>query len=187
MKSLTQFIKESQEIHESLIGDVVRKLLDTGLSWIEGSVKWIANKSTDAVGEIWKTHRDVLTTTYSDFRRAYPQYKFLPETVKTPEEYTVGDIGIFFDDRISADAKINYANDLITKIKKRKGSKPGAVESYIAQKTALCYVGIIKNPKATVADKTKADKFLNTIISTNNDEVRELIEEKIKEFKTNVK
>ena len=74
MKSLTQFIKESQEIHESLFGDIVRKLLDTGLSWIEGSVKWIANKSTDAVGEIWKTHRDILGTTYSDFRRTYPQY-----------------------------------------------------------------------------------------------------------------
>lgn len=187
MKTLKDFIKESQEINEGLFGDIIRKLLDTGLSWIEGSVKWIANKSADAVGEVWKTHRDVLTTTYSDFRRAHPEYKFLPETVNTPQEYTVGDIGIFFDDRISADAKINYVNDLITKIKKRKGSKPGAVESYIAQKTALCYVGIIKNPTATNVDKTKADKFLNAVISSNNDEVKELIEDKIKELNGNIK
>ena len=187
MKTLKDFIKESQEINEGLFGDIIRKLLDTGLSWIEGSVKWIADKSVDAVSEVWKTHRDVLTTTYSDFRHAHPEYKFLPETIKTPQEYTIGDIGIFYDDRISADAKINYVNDLITKIKKRKGSKPGAVESYIAQKTALCYVGIIKNPNATNVDKTKADKFLNAVISSNNDEVKELIEDKIKELKGNIK
>ena len=187
MKSLKQFIKESQYIDESLIGDIVRKLLDTGLSWIEGSVKWIANKSTDAVGDVWKTHRDVLTTTYSDFRRTYPQYKFLPETPKTPQEYMVSDIEILFDERISADAKINYANDLINKVKKRKGSKPGAIEAYIAQKTANCYVGIIKNPNATDVDKVKADKFLNTVISSNTEEVKELTEEKIKELKGNIK
>ena len=109
MKSLKQFIKESQEIHESLIGDIVRKLLDTGLSWIEGSAKWIATKSTDAVGEIWKTHRDVLTTTYSDFRRTYPQYKFLPETVKTPEEYAELNIAIYSTESMSADDKRNRA------------------------------------------------------------------------------
>ena len=186
MKSLKQFIKESQEIHESLFGDIVRKLLDTGLSWIEGSVKWIANKSTDAVGEIWKTHRDILGTTYSDFRRTYPQYNFLPETPKSVTEYAQSDILIFYDERISADDKIAYANDLISKVKKKK-AKPGAAESYIAQTTVNCYIGIIKNPKAASADKSKADKFLNAVISANNGEVKELIEERIKEFKANVK
>ena len=76
MKTLKDFIKESQEINESLFGDIVRKLLDTGLSWISGSVKWIANKSADVVSDIWKTHRDVLTNTYSEFRRSNPKYKF---------------------------------------------------------------------------------------------------------------
>ena len=180
MKSLKQFIKESQEIHESLFGDIVRKLLDTGLSWIEGSVKWIANKSAEAVGEVWKTHRDVLTTTYSDFRRAHPEYKFLPETVKTPEEYTELNISIYFNDSIPADVKINRANTLITKLKKRKGSKPGAIEAQIAIETSQCYVGIIKNPKATASDKAKADKFLNNVKSSVDDVTAKLIDSTIK-------
>ena len=187
MKSLKQFIKESQEINESLVGDIIRKLLDTGLSWIEGSVKWIANKSTDAVGEIWKTHKDVLTTTYSDFRRTYPQYKFLPETIKTPEEYAEFNIAIYFNDNIPADDKIKRANTLITNLKKRKGGKPGAVESQIAIETSQCYVGIIKNPNATADDKVKANKFLNAVISSNNDDVKVLIEEYIKDYKTRIK
>ena len=52
VKELKDFIKESQEINESLLGDIIRKLLDTGLSWIEGSVKWIANKSADVLKKI---------------------------------------------------------------------------------------------------------------------------------------
>ena len=182
MKTLKDFIKESQEINEGLLGDIVRKLLDTGLSWIEGSVKWIANKSTEAVGEIWKTHRDVLTTAYSDFRRTYPQYKFLPETVKTPDEYAELNIAIYFNDSIPADDKINRANTLIANLKKRKGSKPGAVEAQIAIETSQCYVGIIKNPKATASDKAKADKFLNNIKSSVDDDTAKLIDSNIKRY-----
>ena len=186
MKSLTQFIKESQEIHESLIGDVVRKLLDTGLSWIEGSVKWIANKSTDAVGEIWKTHRDVLTTTYSDFRRTYPQYKFLPETVKTPEDYSSILLITFLNDSVSADDKITFTDAVISSIKKRKSSKPAEAENIIVEITAECYFGITKNPKATATDKTKADNFLNKIISTYGAGVKVRINERINELKTHI-
>ena len=43
MKTLKDFIKESQEINESLFGDIVRKLLDTSLSWIGSSAKWVAD------------------------------------------------------------------------------------------------------------------------------------------------
>ena len=186
MKSLIQFIKESQEIHESLIGDIVRKLLDTGLSWIEGSVKWIANKSADAVSDIWKTHRDVLTNTYSEFRRSHPEYKFLPEAPKTAEEYGTIHMTIYFNNSISADDKINLAETSIAKVKKRKGSQPGAIEAYIARETSQCYIGIIKNPKATASDKTKADTFLNKIKSENNDDVKFLIEDYIKDYKAHI-
>ena len=187
MKTLKDFIKESQEINESLFGDIVRKLLDTGLSWISGSVKWIANKSADAVSDIWKTHRDVLTNTYSEFRRSHPEYKFLPEAIKTPEEYGAINVAIYFDDSIPADNKINKAEASITKVKKHKGSQPGAIEAYIARETSQCYVGIIKNPKATASDKTKADNFLNKIKSENNKEVKFLIEEYINDYKTRIK
>ena len=128
-----------------------------------------------------------LTNTYSDFRRTYPQYKFLPETIKTPEEYAEFNIAIYFNDNIPADDKIKRANTLITNLKKRKGGKPGAVESQIAIETSQCYVGIIKNPNATADDKVKANKFLNAVISSNNDDVKVLIEEYIKDYKTRIK
>ncbi len=181
MKTLKDFIKESQEINEGLLGDIVRKLLDTGLSWIEGSVKWIANKSTDAVGEIWKTHRDVLTTTYSDFRRTYPQYKFLPETPKTPREYAINNIAIFFEEDVKAEHKIDYANDLIAKFK-RKERTPGSANNLIVDVVRQCYVGIIKNPKAIASDKAKADNFLNNVKSSVDDDTAKLIDSNIKHY-----
>ena len=181
MKSLKQFIKESQEINEGLLGDIIRKLLDTGLSWIEGSVKWIANKSTDAVGEIWKTHRDVLTTTYSDFRRSHPEYnKSLPRTINTPEEFSVGLISIFYDDNKSADHKIELATKLIKNT--INGGSSDEKGNSIAMIATDCYVGITKSPKATDADKTKAKKFLQNIKSSVDDATAKLIDSNIKHY-----
>lgn len=181
MKTLKDFIKESQEINEGLFGDIVRKLLDAGLSWIEGSVKWLADKSADAVGEVWKTHKDTVGTVYTDFRRDHPQYNFLPRTPKTAEEYTLSGISIFFNEDISADDKIDYANKLIKSLKKKTG-KPGAVDYFIAQTTAGCYVGIVKNRKAAKSDKRKADEFLNAVKSSVNDDIKNLIDTNIKTY-----
>ncbi len=179
MKSLTQFIKESQEIHESLVGDVVRKLLDTGLSWIEGSVKWIANKSTDAVGEIWKTHKDALINTYSDFIRSHPEYnKSLPRTINTPEEFSLGMISVFCDDNKSTDHKIELATKLIKNtIDNGSSDKKG---NSIAMIATDCYLGIIKSPNATADDKAKAKKFLQNIKSSVDDTTAKLIDSTIK-------
>lgn len=180
MKSLKQFIKESQEIRESLVGDVVRKLLDTGLSWIEGSVKWIANKSADAVGEVWKTHRDVLTTTYSDFRRTHPEYKFLPETVNTPEEYGSANTAFYYSDSVSVDHKIDKANKAIAKFKKLRGN-PESIKNLIVVEATDCYLGS-KNPKATASDKAKADKFLKNVKSSVDDDTANLLDSNIKQY-----
>ena len=181
MKSLTQFIKESQHINEGLLGDIVRKLLDTGLSWIGGSVKWIADKMADSVSGIWKTHKDVLGTVYSDFIHSHPQYTFLPKAPKTAEEAAIGDMDIFLNENIAAEDKIDYANKKINKLKKRKGI-PGAVEAFIAQIAAMCYVGIVENKKATSSDKTKADNFLNSVKSSLDDDTKKLIDSSIKHY-----
>lgn len=180
MKTLKDFIKESQEINESLFGDIVRKLLDTGLSWISGSVKWIANKSADAVSDIWKTHRDVLTNTYSEFRRSNPKYKFLPEIPKTAAECAVGLTASFLDDEESADDKIKRASTLIANIKKHKGKNPMVIKTTIADFAAQCYVGIINNPKSTASDKTKAKNFLQNIKSSVDTDTADLIDSTIK-------
>ena len=179
MKTLKDFIKESQEINESLFGDIVRKLLDTGLSWISGSVKWIANKSADAVSDIWKTHRDVLTNTYSEIRRSNPKYKFLPETPKTAAECAAGLTTSFLDDEEPADVKIKRANALIANIKNKKGNSM-LIKGNIADFAAQCYACIISSPKYTNSDKTKAKNFLQNIKSSVDTDTADLIDSNIK-------
>ena len=181
MKTLKDFIKESQEINESLLGDIIRKLLDTGLSWIEGSVKWIANKSADAFGDIWKTHRDVLINTYSDFRRSHPEYnKSLPRTINTPAEFSAGLISMFCDDNKSADHKIELANRCIKRTIDNGSGTSIEKGNAIAPIAAQCYVGIAHNPKATADDKAKAKKFLQNIKSSVDDATAKLIDSNIK-------
>ena len=181
MKTLKDFIRESQEINESLFGDIVRKLLDTGLSWISGSVKWIANKSADAVSDIWKTHRDVLTNTYSEFRRSNPKYKFLPETLKTPEEYGMVNTTFYYNTDVSADPKIEKANSIIRKFKNNKGN-PDSINKLIVSEATDCYLGIISNPKATESDKTKAKNFLKNVKSSIDDDTAKLLDSNIKHY-----
>ena len=185
MKTLKDFIKESQEINESLFGDIVRKLLDTGLSWISGSVKWIANKSADAVSDIWKTHRDVLVNTYSEFRRSHPDYKPLFKNPKTPEEYTANMINIFCDEKKSADDKIKLANKLIKNTRDDGSGTSIEKGNAIAMITVQCYVGIAYNPKATDSDKTKAKNFLQNIKSSVDSKTVDLIDSTIKYWISN--
>ena len=179
MKSLKQFIKESQEINESLVGDIIRKLLDTGLSWIEGSVKWIANKSTEAISDIWKTHRDVLINTYSDFRRSHPEYnKSLPRTLNTPAEFSAGLINVFYDKNKSADHKIELATKLIKNTIDNGSSEEKG--NSIAMIATDCYLGISRSPEATADDKAKAKKFLQNIKSSVDVGTAKLIDSTIK-------
>lgn len=183
MKTLKDFIKESQEINESLLGDIIRKLLDTGLSWISGSVKWIANKSADAISDIWKTHRDVLINTHSEFMRSHPDYKPLFKNPKTPEEYTANMMNIFLDEKRSADDKIKQANKLIKNT--RDNDINGEKGNSIAMIAAQCYVGVAHNPKATESDKTKAKNFLQNIKSSVDNYTAGLIDSTIKYWISN--
>lgn len=187
MKTLKDFIKESQEINESLFGDIVRKLLDTGLSWISGSVKWIANKSADAVSDIWKTHRDVLINTYSDFRRSHPEYnKSLPRTLNTPAEFSAGVISMFYDDNKSTDHKIELATKFIKRTRDNGSGTSIEKGNAIAMLTAQCYVGITHNPKSTADDKAKAKNFLQNIKSSVDNYTAGLIDSTIKSLISNI-
>ena len=187
MKTLKDFIKESQEINESLFGDIVRKLLDTSLSWISGSVKWIANKSADAISDIWKTHRDVLTNTYSEFRRSHPEYnKSLPRTLNTPAEFSAGVISMFYDDNKSTDHKIELANKFIKRTRDDGSGTSIEKGNAIAMLTAQCYVGITHNPKATADDKAKAKNFLQNIKSSVDNYTAGLIDSTIKSLISNI-
>ena len=69
MKTLKDFIKESQEINESLLGDIIRKLLDTSLSWIGSSAKWVADHIVKATSELWNTAKNLTDKEWDILRR----------------------------------------------------------------------------------------------------------------------
>lgn len=59
MKRLNDYIVEKQQINEgSLIGDIIRKLLDTTLSWIGSAAKWVADTCKEAAAEGWNTFKN---------------------------------------------------------------------------------------------------------------------------------
>ena len=187
MKTLKDFIKESQEINESLFGDIVRKLLDTGLSWIGSSAKFIADQAVNATAEIWKTNKQAFIDVYKDFRRSHPEYNdILPARISSPQDMAAAYTSLFYNPNIPAKEKIDTAYAQLKWYKNRAG-KPGAIEAQVSNITADCYLGICSNPKASNKDKKLAEDFLKDVISMYNGDVKELIEDRIKEFKANVK
>lgn len=188
MKTLKDFIKESQEINESLFGDIVRKLLDTGLSWIGSSAKFIADQVVNATAEIWKTNKQAFIDIYSDFRRSHPEYKdILPARISNQQDMATAYSQLMFNPSIDAKYKIEEASKHI-KSYKNSGGKPGAVAAQVSRIAADCYNGICSNPNASNTDKQLAEKFLKDVISMfNDDEVKELIEDRIKDFNSKVK
>ena len=76
MKTLKDFIKESQEINESLLGDIIRKLLDTSLSWIGSSAKWVADHVAKTTSELWNTTKHITDKGWDRlrFRSGYGGY-----------------------------------------------------------------------------------------------------------------
>ncbi len=183
MKTLKDFIKESQEINEGLFGDIVRKLLDTGLSWIGSSAKFIADQAVNATAEIWKTNKEAFVNVYKDFKRSHPEYNdILPARISSPQDASEVYVDIFYNPNIAAKDKIEYAYGLINPYKNR-GGQPGAIEAQVARHAANCYNGICSNPKASNNDKKLAEDFLNNVVSTFNDDVKELIEYNLKKLK----
>lgn len=187
MKTLKDFIKESQEINEGLFGDIVRKLLDTGLSWIGSSAKFIADQAVNATAEIWKTNKGAFIDVYKDFRRSHPEYNdILPARISNQQDMAAAYTSLYYNPTIPAQEKIDTASAQF-KWYKNRGGQPGAIEAQVSNIAADCYLGICSNPKASNKDKKLAEDFLKDVISKYNDEVKELIEDRIKRFKANIK
>lgn len=59
MKRLNDYINEKQineaGLRDTLFGEIVMKLLNTGLDWISKSASWVANSMKDSVSEAWKS------------------------------------------------------------------------------------------------------------------------------------
>lgn len=134
MKSLRNYIYENQEksIDEGLIGDIIMKVLSTGLDWIGNSVAWVANNVKEAVGEMWKSAKDVADETWDKLgkaagiknlkapksdkdlnailKEAYMKYPTFEERVKKAEEI----LPILKDDMEAKDYEVLYVNAIYT-------------------------------------------------------------------------
>lgn len=184
MKTLKDFIKESQEINEGLISEIILKLLDASIKWIGDGAKWLADQSVKATSEVWNSGKQMYRLLHDDFYREYPD--LIPKNAPTNAKEAASLESIIDNDpNISADDKIKSAKKQIKNIKSdsHKGSQPGAIEDYIVYKIADTYTGITENPKATSEDKQKAEKFLKEILSSESDNIRKRVYKAIKEYK----
>ena len=158
MKSLKQFIKESQEIHESLVGDVVRKLLDASLSWIEGSAKWVADHIVKTTAELWNTSKHITDRGWDILRSrsGYGGYG------APKDEYEYAKIMAGLHRGKDLDDDLKYINDTFEKLKSEFGSNADWVKNIHIQHMQL-YFKALSNPKTSDEDKEKALNGLNRI------------------------
>lgn len=158
MKSLTQFIKESQYIDESLIGDVVRKLLDTGLSWIEGSAKWVADHIVKTTAELWDTSKHITDRGWGILRTrsGYGGYG------APRDEYEYAKIMAGLHRGKDLEDELKYINDTFAKLKSEFGSNDDWIKNSHVQRMQACFAAL-SNPKTSDEEKETALKELNHI------------------------
>ena len=158
MKSLKQFIKESQEIHESLVGDVVRKLLDTGLSWIEGSAKWVAEHIAKATAELWDTAKN-LTDKEWDILRARSGYGGYGAP---RDEYEYAKIMAGLQKEKDFNKRLKFIDDTFNELKHEFGNNSNWAAHVYEQRMKAAFI-TLSDPAATDEDKEDAKKILNDI------------------------
>ena len=158
MKTLKDFIKESQEINEGLLGDIVRKLLDTGLSWIEGSAKWVADHIVKTTAELWNTTKhitdkgwDILRTRSGHGGYGAPRDEY---------EYAKIMAGLHRGKYLDDDLK--YIDDTFKKLKSEFGSDDDWVKIIHIEHMQACFKAL-SNPKTPDEQRKKALNELNHI------------------------
>ena len=158
MKSLKQFIKESQEIHESLVGDVVRKLLDTGLSWIEGSAKWVAEHIAKVTAELWDTAKNLTDKEWDILRRrsGYGGYG------APRDEYEYAKIMAGLHRGKNYSERIKNINDIIDELDHKSGNNSNWVVVMRVEQMKEAF-NTLNDPKASDEDKKDAKHSLDLI------------------------
>ena len=158
MKSLKQFIKESQYIDESLIGDVVRKLLDTGLSWIEGSAKWVADHVVKTTAELWDTTKHITDKGWDRlrFRSGYGGYG------APKDEYEYAKIMAGLQREKDFNKRLKYIDDTFNELKDEFGSNYNWSKNFHVQTMQACFL-TLSDSTATDEERKKALNELNHI------------------------
>lgn len=183
MKSLKQFIKESQHIDESLLGDIVRKLLDTGLSWLEGSAKWVADHVVKTTAELWDTTKNVTEKGWERLRlrSGYKGHG----SPKDEYEYSRMMSGLHNEKNFYK--RLSYIDDTFNEIEDEFGSNENWVAHWYEQRMKTCFI-CLSDPNSTDKEKEDAKKILNDILKkdkTKNYGLGKIIEDFLKDYEKN--
>ena len=180
MKSLTQFIKESQHIDESLFGDIVRKLLDTGLSWLEGSAKWVADHVVKTTAELWDTTKNV---TEKGWERLRLRSGYRGHGAPNDEyEYARMMSGLHKEQNFYK--RNQYIDDTFDGLEDEFGGKDNWVAHWYEQRMKSCFI-CLSDPDSTDKEKEDAKKILNDIIKKDKNKnygLGKIIEDFLKDY-----
>ena len=158
MKTLKDFIKESQEINESLFGDIVRKLLDTSLSWIGSSAKWVADHVVKTTAELWNTTKHITDKGWDRlrFRSGYGGYG------APRDEYEYAKIMAGLQKEKDFNKRLKYIDDTFNELKHEFGSNYNWASHFYEQRMKAAFI-TLSDPTATDEDKEDAKKILDDI------------------------
>lgn len=173
MKTLTNYIKESQRINEGLLSDIIMKLLDTGLSWLGSASKFIADNLVGATAEMWKTAKGVTEEGWkywaesSNIRYAGP-----PKSERDFVKY----INPFFEEK-NADKRNQNIDELFKQLKNYNTDEQTLEFMYLSTRMQSAFI-TLSDENASKKQIKDAEKILNEIASKDN-----ILKKEIEEFR----
>jgi hypothetical protein len=173
MKSLTNYIKESQRINEGLLADIIMKLLDTGLSWLGSASKFIADNLVGATAEMWKTAKGVSEEAWKHWaERSNIRYSGPPKNERDFVRY----INPFFEEK-NADKRNQNIDEFFKELKNYNIDGETLEFMYLTTRMQNAFI-TLSDENATKKQLKDADKVLNEIASKNN-----ILKKEIEEFR----
>lgn len=160
MKQLKDYIIEHQQINETglrdtLFGEIVMKILGTGLDWIGKAGGWVADSLKGAVSTGWNTLGNLSKDTWYNWAKAhgYSNFKY-PNNEKAFMK--------FVNDRFvsNTDDSLDDRLDAILDLCKRAN---GNGDTY-AQMALPVLLAHAKNKNATQEDVKEALEYLNKLL-----------------------
>lgn len=176
MKTLTNYIKDSQKVNEGLISEIILKLLDASLSWLGSASKFVADNLVNATGELWKSAKGITEEGWKYWAdRTGVKYTHPPKNERDLAPY----INSLIDERDFD--KRNKEIDNFFKDMEKNMDEQTRINMYLNIRMQSAFV-TLSDPNATDEQKKAADKILNEVASKNN-----ILKKQIEDFRKNLK
>lgn len=170
MKRLNDYIIEKQQINEgglrdTLFGEIVMKLLGTGLDWIGKGVGWIADSLKGAAAEGWKSFNGIKDDTWLAWRKHSRYNGDMPknekEFIRFMNDYYISNndesIESRYETLIEMCRQFNFNNDTLAKMALPMLAAYGENKDASKEDTqkSIAYLKKLNNLKGISADSKK--------------------------------